>query len=105
MAHYMASLEKLLSLDIDLLLPGHGPFVTEPMAKIREYIDHRLMCEEQILRGLREGRHSIGDLVAVIYVDYPAALMRVAHSSVEAHLLKLVAEERVRQEGESYYLA
>lgn len=104
MVHYMESLEKLLSLDIRLLLPGHGPFVTEPMAKIREYIDHRLMREEQILRGLREGRHSIAELVAVIYVDYPPALMRVAHSSVEAHLLKLVAEERVYREGDRYLL-
>ena len=103
MVHYMESLEKLLSLDIRLLLPGHGPFVTEPMAKIREYIDHRLMREDQILQGLREGRQTIGDLVAVIYVDYPQALMRVAHSSVEAHLLKLIAEERVHREGDRYF--
>lgn len=102
MADYMASLEKLLSLDIRLLLPGHGPFVTDPLGKIREYIDHRVLREEQILRGLGEGRRTIGDLVAVIYADYPSALMRVAHSSVEAHLLKLVAEGRVRREGDRY---
>ena len=102
MADYMASLEKLLSLDIRLLLPGHGPFVTDPLGKIREYIDHRVMREEQILRGLREGRRTIGDLAAVIYADYPSALMRVAHSSVEAHLLKLVAEGRARREGDRY---
>lgn len=104
MAHYMSSLEKLLSLDIHLMLPGHGPFVMDPAAKIREYIDHRLMREEQILQGLREGSQSIEDLVAVIYVDYPPTLIRVAHSSVEAHLLKLIAEDRVYQEGGRYFL-
>ncbi len=102
MADYMASLEKLLSLDIRLLLPGHGPFVTDPLGKIREYIDHRLLREEQILQGLRDGRRTIGDLVAVIYADYPSALMRVAHSSVEAHLWKLMSEGRVRREGDRY---
>jgi len=104
MSLYMESLERLLSLDIRLLLPGHGPLVTDPSAKIKEYIEHRLMREQQILQCLGEGRNSIGAMVEVIYEAYPAALMQVAHRSVEAHLLKLIEDKRVRQEGSHYYV-
>lgn len=103
MADYMASLEKLLSLDIRMLLPGHGPAINDAYAKINEYIEHRRMREGQVLECLREKRHTIGGIVEVIYEAYPAALMKVAHRSVEAHLLKLVAEGRVRREGTQYY--
>jgi glyoxylase-like metal-dependent hydrolase (beta-lactamase superfamily II) len=104
MAHYMESLRKLLSLDIRRLLPGHGPVVKDARAKIEEYIEHRLMREQQILACLREQRHTIGAMVEVIYEAYPQALMQVAHRSVEAHLLKLIADDRVRREGSRYYL-
>ena len=103
MALYMESLEKLLSLEIRLMLPGHGPLITDPSAKIKEYIEHRLMREEQILQCLREDKHSISAMVEVIYEAYPAALMKVAHSSVEAHLLKLIEDKRVRRDGSQYY--
>lgn len=104
MRQYLESLNKLLSLDVRLLLPGHGPVISDAYGKINEYIEHRLMREQQILDCLREGRHTIGAMVEVIYESYPAALMQVAHRSVEAHLLKLIAEDRVCREGESYYL-
>lgn len=104
MAHYMESLRKLLSLDIRLLLPGHGPVVNDARAKIQEYIEHRLLREQQILACLREQRHTISAMVEVIYEAYPAALMQVAHRSVEAHLLKLIADDQVRREGSRYYL-
>lgn len=104
MADYMASLEKLLSLDVRLLLPGHGPVIDDAYAKVNEYIEHRRMRENQILECLREQRHTIGAIVEVIYQSYPQALMQVAHRSVEAHLLKLIADGRVRPEGREYFV-
>jgi glyoxylase-like metal-dependent hydrolase (beta-lactamase superfamily II) len=104
MADYIKSLEKLLSLDIRRLLPGHGPVVTDPYGKIREYIDHRLMREREVLRCLAEGERTIPAITERIYVDTPAALHSIAQSSVEAHLLKLIAEGRVRRESGRYSL-
>ncbi|HKA34978.1 MAG TPA: MBL fold metallo-hydrolase [Candidatus Binatia bacterium] len=104
MADYIRSLEKLLSLDIRRLLPGHGPVVSDPYGKIREYIDHRLMRERAVLRCLAEGEQTIPAITERIYTDTPSALHHVAQSSVEAHLLKLIAEGKVRREGGRYFL-
>jgi len=104
MTDYLKSLERLLGFDISLILPGHGPLVGKPEAKIREYIKHRLEREQQILSALRQGRETIGDVTQTIYVDVSPALRRVAEFSVQAHLEKLMREGRVRQEGTRYRL-
>ena len=104
MADYIRSLEKLLGLEIRRLLPGHGPEVNDPYGKIREYIDHRLMREQEVLKCLGEGERTISAITARIYTDTPAALHSMAQLSVEAHLLKLIKERRVRREGGRYLL-
>ncbi|MFQ5849415.1 MAG: MBL fold metallo-hydrolase [Candidatus Binatia bacterium] len=105
MALYIQSLEKLLNLKIRLLLPGHGSSIGDPYGKIREYIDHRLMREQQILQCLRDAHQTIDAMVKVIYQDLSAPLNPMACLSVEAHLLKLIREKRVYQQGGGYFLA
>ncbi|MEE8076702.1 MAG: MBL fold metallo-hydrolase [Candidatus Binatia bacterium] len=104
MALYIQSLEKLLDLKIRLLLPGHGPSIGDPYGKIREYIDHRVMREKQVLQCLRDGHHTIGSMAEVIYKDLSHSLIRMGGLTVEAHLSKLVGEKRVDQKGRDYYL-
>jgi glyoxylase-like metal-dependent hydrolase (beta-lactamase superfamily II) len=104
MADYIHSLERLLDLKIRRLLPGHGPEVNDPYGKIREYIDHRLMREKEVLKCLGEGEQTISAITSRIYTDTPAALHSMAQLSVEAHLLKLIKERRVRREGGRYFL-
>jgi glyoxylase-like metal-dependent hydrolase (beta-lactamase superfamily II) len=36
LAAYLSSLDKLSSLELSLLAPGHGPWITDPAAKIAE---------------------------------------------------------------------
>ena len=104
MTDYMKSLERLLGFDISLILPGHGPLIGKPEAKIREYIQHRLEREQQVLAALSQGRNTIGDITLMIYVDVSPALQRVAEFSVQAHLEKLLREGRVKREGNRYLL-
>jgi glyoxylase-like metal-dependent hydrolase (beta-lactamase superfamily II) len=104
MTDYLKSLERLLGLDISLILPGHGPLIGKPEAKIREYIQHRLERERQVLAALRAGRNTIGDITQMIYVDVSAALQRVAEFSVQAHLEKLMREGLVKRENGRYLL-
>jgi glyoxylase-like metal-dependent hydrolase (beta-lactamase superfamily II) len=102
MTDYMQTLERLLGLDLRLILPGHGPLVGKPEAKIREYIKHRLDREQQVLGALRLGRYTIGDITQMIYADASAALQRVAEFSVQAHLEKLLREGKIKREGARY---
>jgi glyoxylase-like metal-dependent hydrolase (beta-lactamase superfamily II) len=104
MIHYLHSLERLLEFNISLILPGHGPLVGKPEAKIKEYIEHRIMREKQVIAALRQGRETIGDITEMIYVDVSPSLLRVAEFSVQAHLEKLMKEGRVKNEAGRYRL-
>jgi glyoxylase-like metal-dependent hydrolase (beta-lactamase superfamily II) len=53
MSDYMQTLERLLGFEMSLILPGHGPLIGKPEAKVREYIKHRLEREQQIIAALR----------------------------------------------------
>jgi glyoxylase-like metal-dependent hydrolase (beta-lactamase superfamily II) len=104
MTDYLQSLERLLEFTISLMLPGHGPLIGKPEAKIKEYIEHRRLREKQVLNALGKGRNTIGDITEMIYVDVSPALQRVAEFSVQAHLEKLIHEGRVSKEGARYRL-
>ena len=104
MTDYMRTLERLLGFEMSLILPGHGPLVGKPEAKIREYIKHRLEREQQVINALRADRNTIGDITESIYIDVSPALKRVAEFSVQAHLEKLEREGRVKKEGGRYLL-
>jgi glyoxylase-like metal-dependent hydrolase (beta-lactamase superfamily II) len=95
---YMASLRRLQNLSVKRIYPGHGPVIEDGPAKIREYIEHRLMRESQILEALGDGLGTIPELVARIYVDVPPDLHAAAAMSVGSHLAKLKREGRVREE-------
>ncbi|HEU5368677.1 MAG TPA: MBL fold metallo-hydrolase [Ktedonobacterales bacterium] len=97
---YLRSLRRLLALDLALILPAHGPFIAAPQAKLQEYIDHRLLREQQILEALRAGLDRIPAMVQRIYVDVDPRLHGFAGESVRAHLLKLEEEGRVAQREE-----
>lgn len=94
---YLASLERLRSLDIRRIYPGHGPSIEDPQAKITEYIEHRRMRERQVLDALRAGARTIPEMVTRIYTDVPKDLHSLAEESVWNHLVKLEAEGRIRR--------
>ena len=98
LADYMASLQRLQALPIRRIYPAHGPVIEDGPAKIREYIEHRLMRERQILEALDDGLRAIPEMVARIYVDVSPALHGAAALSVQSHLVKLKKEGRVEEE-------
>jgi len=74
---------------------GHGSVVTDPSAKIAEYIAHRRMREEQIVAALAAGEGTIPDLVRTIYSPQPNPLWPAMARQILAHLLALQSEGRV----------
>jgi glyoxylase-like metal-dependent hydrolase (beta-lactamase superfamily II) len=95
LADYLASLRRLLALDIKLILPGHGPVIARPRDLLEGYIQHREEREAQVLAGLVAGDRTVGELVMRIYAAVDPALHPVAALSVTAHLEKLEREGRV----------
>jgi glyoxylase-like metal-dependent hydrolase (beta-lactamase superfamily II) len=99
MSDYLASLEAVRRFEPSRLYPGHGPLVTDAATTIRGYVDHRMEREAQVLAGLRAGDRTPSQLVRRIYADVDPALHPFAELSVRAHLVKLVREGTVHQEG------
>jgi glyoxylase-like metal-dependent hydrolase (beta-lactamase superfamily II) len=86
---YLASLDRLAALQPIRIFPGHGPIIDEPVALIREYIEHRRMRESQVKACLDAGIVDVDAMVSRIYPDLPAELRRAARLTIEAHLEKL----------------
>jgi glyoxylase-like metal-dependent hydrolase (beta-lactamase superfamily II) len=92
---YMESLRLLQSEEIELICPGHGPWITDPAAKLAEYVEHREMRERRLIAALKRGERSREALLAEVWDDVPAEIRPVAAMVMEAHLQKLEAECRL----------
>src|SRR3954463_4752132 len=72
MAVYLAQLERLRSVRLRAIAPGHGDVIDDPRAKVDEYIAHRLAREAKVLAALRDaGTATIDELLPVVYDDVP----------------------------------
>lgn len=96
MTEYMKSLQRIKNMPLKMILPGHGPVVRNPKAKIEEYITHRILREIQIFKHLEDGPRSIPDMAEDIYADMHPALRKAGRLQVLAHLLKMEADGRVK---------
>ncbi|HEV2858572.1 MAG TPA: MBL fold metallo-hydrolase [Solirubrobacterales bacterium] len=92
LAAFMDSLALLQEQEIDLIAPGHGPWITDPAAKLAEYVEHRQMRERRLLETLAAGERSRASLLATVWDDIPIELLPMAAMAMEAHLEKLEAE-------------
>lgn len=103
---YLRSLESLLPLDLRMILPGHGPTINDPRARIEGYIAHRYEREREIMDAIAAEVSTINDIVEEIYADVDPRLHPVAAQSVDAHLRKLVREGRIMtylEDGVTHY--
>jgi glyoxylase-like metal-dependent hydrolase (beta-lactamase superfamily II) len=101
LAAFMDSLALLQEQEIELIAPGHGPWITEPAAKLAEYVEHRQMREDRLLAALEGGERSRAELLATVWDDIPMELLPMAAMAMEAHLEKLEAEGRLPDDLEA----
>jgi glyoxylase-like metal-dependent hydrolase (beta-lactamase superfamily II) len=92
---YLESLERVSRLDLELICPGHGPWITDPAAKVRDYIEHKLDRERKLVAALERGERSREALLDAAWDDVPAELRPAAAQVMQAHMEKLDAEGRL----------
>ncbi|GCE18146.1 MBL fold metallo-hydrolase [Dictyobacter kobayashii] len=99
MQAYLQSLQRLQGMDIQEMVPAHGPIITDPQQRLAEYITHRLQREQQVLNVLKQHPEGADIILLVkdIYRDVDEKLHQMASQSVKAHLLKLESEHKVRR--------
>jgi glyoxylase-like metal-dependent hydrolase (beta-lactamase superfamily II) len=99
MAAYLDSLRRLREHDLEVIAPGHGPFVWDPQAKLDEYIEHRLDRERRVVAALEAGARTRDGLLDSAWDDVPfdqVPELRVAAGvTLDAHLEKLREEGRL----------
>src|SRR4051794_31454664 len=95
---YLDSLQRLRDLadtDIDVLLPGHGPVVDDPIVHLDHYLAHRSERLAQVRTAMADGASGPADVVRVVYADVDPSLWPAAEMSVRAQL------DYLRELGES----
>jgi glyoxylase-like metal-dependent hydrolase (beta-lactamase superfamily II) len=101
MVDYLDSLQTLRGAHSAAIAPAHGRLLLHPGETLQALITHRLGRENKVLEGLKKiGPTKLSDLLTVVYDDVPEVLHPVAALSLEAHLIKLVAEGRAVANGD-----
>jgi glyoxylase-like metal-dependent hydrolase (beta-lactamase superfamily II) len=95
---YLATLDRLehivATCNIGQVLPGHGPAVADPLARLQAYRRHREQRLEQVREAWAAGDRSAEQVVARVYGDVPRELWPAATWSVRAQLTYLGLDER-----------
>ena len=104
MADYIRSLRDLRARNPRRIYPGHGPTRDDAVALIDQYIAHRLQREQQVLDALEAGAPDLLEMRRRIYPALDPRLHHGAEEQIEAHLIKLRDEGRVRSSDGAYFL-
>jgi glyoxylase-like metal-dependent hydrolase (beta-lactamase superfamily II) len=104
MTEYLASLERLLSLQLTAIAPGHGRVIEKPHDEVRRLIAHRLKREQKVLDALaRKSPAALDELLPVVYDDVPERIHPVARRSLAAHLIKLERDGRAEEQSGQWW--
>ena len=94
MAHYIASLRRLLDYDVKVVAPGHGELIPDCRGEVEKLVRHRLLREAKVFGALSDAAQSLDDLVVAVYDDVDPIMHEWAKLSLLAHLIKLEDERR-----------
>lgn len=74
-ADYLASLDRLAGLELDVIHPAHGPDLSDPAGALGRYREHRLARVTQVREALREvvGPAAVADGPGAAGVSAPRA--------------------------------
>lgn len=100
---YLRSLELLLTLPLQEILPGHGRVMVAGPDAVHATLVHRRRREDKLLACFpMQEPWQLADLIPRVYDDVPVALHPVARYSLWAHLIKLAEEGRVQAQQEHW---
>lgn len=85
---YLDSLMRLResSVDVDRILPGHGPVVLNPAGVIDAYLDHRRARLGEVQAIVESGVTEPAEIVAIAYADVPREVWPAAELTVRAQV-------------------
>jgi glyoxylase-like metal-dependent hydrolase (beta-lactamase superfamily II) len=85
---YLTSLDRVRALaeGADVILPGHGARLDDPVGALDFYIAHRRERLQQVEDALAAGARTAREVVERVYADVDTTLWPIAETSVQAQL-------------------
>lgn len=105
MGEYLRQLQRLKELGVRTIYPAHGPPIPDGPAKLDEYLQHRAWREGKVVAALTSSLQALAELVPKAYDDVQSFVWPLAERNTVAILEKLVAEGRVRRDGDRFALS
>ncbi|MGC8203894.1 MBL fold metallo-hydrolase [Aliiroseovarius sp. PTFE2010] len=102
MRDYCDQLERLIARDDEIYLPGHGPVLRDPQPYAQRLLGNRMRREAEILAHLSKTPDTIKNIAATVYKKTDPHIAMAAERNVAAHLDKLLSEQKVVQDGETW---
>ena len=104
MKQYIDSLELLKEIDLKFIAPGHGNVLENPHSVVDWIVGHRMYREKKVIDSITEAsKATIDELIYSVYDDVDKNLYGIAKYSLEAHLNKLIEEDRVLKDHDNYF--
>jgi glyoxylase-like metal-dependent hydrolase (beta-lactamase superfamily II) len=103
--HYLASLEKISTFDVELVLPGHRRLVHDLQGRVKELQEHHRARLHEVMVALGEGEKNIlqiaphisWDITAKTWEKFPPAQKWFAFGETMAHVNYLEGQGKVRR--------
>ena len=93
MATYFDTLEKVIVLNPEVIIPSHG-IPMRSTHRLQETLKHRRERESQILKLHKSGK-SKKDILDQLYAEVDPHLHHLSTKNIESHLAKLHKEKRI----------
>jgi glyoxylase-like metal-dependent hydrolase (beta-lactamase superfamily II) len=97
---YLDSLNRVRETDPDVLYPGHGPVIENPVATLTRLRDHREDRERRVHAAVEGGARTVPAVTDAAYEKDLSGVRDLAEATVRAHLEKLAGEGHVEWDGE-----
>ena len=92
---YLRSLDRLHALassaPVNVLMPGHGPLLTDPLGILDFYLAHRATRLEEVTAAIEAGDRTVDQIAARVYQGVDPAVRPFAAWSVRKQLAYLAA--------------
>jgi glyoxylase-like metal-dependent hydrolase (beta-lactamase superfamily II) len=109
---YLASLDKVAAMDIELVLPGHRRIITDCTKRIEELHDHHQKRVQEVLAILESGTRNAfrvasqmtWDIVCESWDQFPFGQKWFATGEAIAHLKYLEEQELIHREMQGQFI-
>ena len=102
---YLRTLRRFEEIAPKTMYTGHGRPSTEPLARLRELVEHREQRERELVEALRVAPRTVREIREVLYAGLPQARELLAEDQLRTGLAKLIEDGAVRAEDDRFALA